>query len=206
MGHHINAHGEFQSDKHPDLPPDRIRINMSNPRSQRAMWQLALDYEDKDPELSADIRTRLSALGSRPPMLQESNWREFQRAGLLWWVNRGLHLFGWALVFVVDHDWYQPNAVPAFGKQVVIEWNQGGAFMGTMVSLNDEDWRDKDGRWPLDVKRWRYDGDERITAVYPARCRFRGFDRESEERGYEQLTKHIAESMPALLEQVRDDE
>lgn len=29
-------------------------------------------------------------------------WREFQRAGMLWWVNRQLHLFGWALTLVVS--------------------------------------------------------------------------------------------------------
>ena len=28
----------------------------------------------------------------------EAAWEEFRDAGLLWWVNRMLHLFGWAIV------------------------------------------------------------------------------------------------------------
>ena len=63
IGHHIDDEGRFQSDKHPELPPDRIRVNFTNPRSQRALWALAEDYEDKDPELSADIKARLLDLG-----------------------------------------------------------------------------------------------------------------------------------------------
>lgn len=31
-------------------------------------------------------------------MITEASWEEFGAAGLFWWVNRGLHLFGWALV------------------------------------------------------------------------------------------------------------
>lgn len=26
-------------------------------------------------------------------------WAEFSRSGLLWWTNRMLHVFGWAIVF-----------------------------------------------------------------------------------------------------------
>ena len=62
MGHHINEKGEFQSDKHPDLPPDRIRVNLANPRSERAMRVLAQDYSGKDPELANDLLDRLDAL------------------------------------------------------------------------------------------------------------------------------------------------
>lgn len=31
-------------------------------------------------------------------------WRAFREAGLLWWVNRILHLFGWAIVLTVEED------------------------------------------------------------------------------------------------------
>lgn len=30
--------------------------------------------------------------------LVECSWEEFQATGLIWWINRNLHLFGWALV------------------------------------------------------------------------------------------------------------
>lgn len=30
----------------------------------------------------------------------EKTWKEFQSTGLFWWINRGLQLFGWVLVYV----------------------------------------------------------------------------------------------------------
>jgi hypothetical protein len=35
-------------------------------------------------------------------MVQQKGWEEFRAAGLLWWVNRALHLFGWAVVVIVE--------------------------------------------------------------------------------------------------------
>lgn len=29
-------------------------------------------------------------------------WKDFEKAGLLWFVNRILHVFGWVIVFVED--------------------------------------------------------------------------------------------------------
>ncbi|MBC17027.1 MAG: hypothetical protein CL942_08245 [Desulfovibrio sp.] len=37
-------------------------------------------------------------------MLEKQSWENFREAGLLWWVNRILHLFGWALVCEVDEE------------------------------------------------------------------------------------------------------
>jgi hypothetical protein len=31
-------------------------------------------------------------------------WTRFRNAGLLWWVNRSLHMFGWSLVAMVDES------------------------------------------------------------------------------------------------------
>ncbi len=83
------------------------------------------------------------------PSLTESTWEQFAAVGLFWWVNRGLHLFGWALVRVVEAD-------------------------GT------------------------------IARVYPARCRFRGFDEETEVDGFRRLTSHIRENADDLVEQVTE--
>jgi hypothetical protein len=30
-------------------------------------------------------------------MLKRKSWAALQKAGLLWWINRSLHLFGWAI-------------------------------------------------------------------------------------------------------------
>jgi hypothetical protein len=62
MGHHIDDDGCFQSDKHPELPPDRIRLSFENPLSHPALWVLAESYQDEDRELATDIRSRLLAL------------------------------------------------------------------------------------------------------------------------------------------------
>lgn len=37
-------------------------------------------------------------------MIERRGWKEFQEAGLLWWVNRVLHLFGWAIVLEQNDD------------------------------------------------------------------------------------------------------
>lgn len=42
-----------------------------------------------------------------------ADWGTFQRAGLLWWVNRQLHLFGYAVVFEVQGDGSIIDVYPA---------------------------------------------------------------------------------------------
>ena len=39
---------------------------------------------------------------------------------------------------------------------------------------------------------------QRVVRCYPARCRFRGFDEETEAEGFKKLTAHMEESMPML--------
>ena len=34
--------------------------------------------------------------------MTKKTWEEFQQVGLLWWINRALHLFGWAIVLTYD--------------------------------------------------------------------------------------------------------
>jgi hypothetical protein len=31
-------------------------------------------------------------------MITKKSWKEFRDAGLFWWINQQLHIFGWALV------------------------------------------------------------------------------------------------------------
>jgi len=39
-------------------------------------------------------------------MNKETNnlWNTFRQTGLLWWVNRSLHLFGWTLMLEIEND------------------------------------------------------------------------------------------------------
>ena len=43
--------------------------------------------------------------------MTKKTWSEFRDAGLLWWINRSLHLFGWAIVFEVDEDTQEVTSV-----------------------------------------------------------------------------------------------
>jgi hypothetical protein len=48
-------------------------------------------------------------------MLEKRSWEEFRSSGLLWWVNRILHLFGWAIIYDYDAD------EMANGKEVLVD-------------------------------------------------------------------------------------
>lgn len=50
---------------------------------------------------------------SQKPRVHRNTWRNFHETGLLWWVNRTLHLFGWAIVLVQEKDGSILDAYPA---------------------------------------------------------------------------------------------
>lgn len=76
-------------------------------------------------------------------MIEKKSWDQFRQSGLLWFVNRTLHLFGWA---------------------IVVELNESGQVKNT----------------------------------YPARCKFRGFDHESEEEGFKAVSDYMAKEAKQL--------
>lgn len=46
-------------------------------------------------------------------MVNEKSWGEFRSSGMLWFVNRILHTFGWAIVLSVEEDGTVSSAYPA---------------------------------------------------------------------------------------------
>jgi hypothetical protein len=64
MGHHIDKQGRFQSDKSPQLPPDKIALSFNDPQVRDALLLVAEAYSEKDPDLSADILKRLRTIGN----------------------------------------------------------------------------------------------------------------------------------------------
>jgi hypothetical protein len=86
-------------------------------------------------------------------MITRKEWGEFQSSGLLWFVNRTLHLFGWAIVFEYDN---------------------------------------------------RPGNEDVLSAVYPARCKFRGFDDKTETAGFQNLTKYFGANSKELLKETLD--
>lgn len=47
------------------------------------------------------------------PHYQEVSWDEFRKSQLLWYVNRLIHLFGWAIVTEVDDNGKVTRVFPA---------------------------------------------------------------------------------------------
>lgn len=60
MGHHINKNGQFQSDKYPDLAPDKIILSFKDPVAHLALKVYAENTKEK--ELSMDILERLKVI------------------------------------------------------------------------------------------------------------------------------------------------
>jgi len=67
MGHHINDKGEFQSDKYPDLAPDKMVISFKDPIGRQALQLYAQLCHDVDNELSGDIFKRLITIDKDKP-------------------------------------------------------------------------------------------------------------------------------------------
>ena len=81
-------------------------------------------------------------------MVERKTWEEFKKIGLLWWVNRTLHLFGWSIV--------------------VVEENNG-----------------------------------KISDIYPARVKFRGFDERTETNSFVNLTRYLKKTVKDLEKETR---
>lgn len=62
-GHHINESGLFQSDKYPDLKPDKIILSFHDPDARLAL--LLFSAITKDRELGEDILQRLLAINTK---------------------------------------------------------------------------------------------------------------------------------------------
>jgi hypothetical protein len=59
MGAHINKTGQFQSDKYPDCPPDKVLLSLHDAKAQPLLWE----YENDDKEFGEDIKARLDMIG-----------------------------------------------------------------------------------------------------------------------------------------------
>jgi len=57
MGNHINKKGWFQSDKYPQLPPDKLVLSFDDIAARSALLLFANETTDKN--LARDIKIRL---------------------------------------------------------------------------------------------------------------------------------------------------
>jgi len=65
-GHHINKDGQFQSDKYPDLKPDKIALSFKDKHAKEALRLYA--ELTKDTELAKDILFRLDSMEKEPKL------------------------------------------------------------------------------------------------------------------------------------------
>jgi hypothetical protein len=59
---HLDNDGRFQSDTHPELPPDKIVLSFKDPLARAALYKLAERYQRADPLFARDIRRRLRSI------------------------------------------------------------------------------------------------------------------------------------------------
>lgn len=46
-------------------------------------------------------------------MVNKKDWTEFRESGMLWFANRILHMFGWAIILDIEDDGSVSAAYPA---------------------------------------------------------------------------------------------
>lgn len=66
MGAHINADGQFQSDKYPTCPPGKVPLSVNDKTAQDLLWEYAQRRREVDAEFSDDLETALRAAGYEP--------------------------------------------------------------------------------------------------------------------------------------------
>ena len=49
-----------------------------------------------------------------------------------------------------------------------------------------------------------YDDNKKLQGVYPARCKFRGFDNKSNDEGYTKVTKYMKNNADELLKECEE--
>ena len=74
-------------------------------------------------------------------MVEEKSWKELIESGLLWWINKSLHLFGWAIVVEIDEHGEIRRAYPARVKYRGFDENtntQGFIILSDYLKENAE--------------------------------------------------------------------
>jgi hypothetical protein len=51
---------------------------------------------------------------------------------------------------------------------------------------------------------FNYDDDKKLTEVYPARVKFRGFDNKSVSKSYKKISKYMKENASELLQETSE--
>lgn len=79
---HIDANGEFQSDKYPTCPPGKVPLSVKDPTAQDLLWDYAQRRRAVDAEFADDLEHALIAAGYRPQSTKP--WGVMDLAGSGW--------------------------------------------------------------------------------------------------------------------------
>jgi hypothetical protein len=75
---------------------------------------------------------------SKNQMVTKKTWKEFQDSKLLWWINRILHTFGWAIVLQVEKNGEITDVYPARVKFRGFNYeDEEEGFIGVTQYLKD---------------------------------------------------------------------
>lgn len=66
MSAHINAVGEFQSDKYPTCPAGKVPLSTKDPTAQDLLWEYAQRRREVDSEFADDLEVALRSKGYVP--------------------------------------------------------------------------------------------------------------------------------------------
>ncbi len=70
MGAHL-INGEFQSDKYPTCPRNKVPLSVKDLSAQDLLWEYAQRHRQVDAEFSADLETALISAGFVPSSPRE---------------------------------------------------------------------------------------------------------------------------------------
>jgi hypothetical protein len=71
-------------------------------------------------------------------MIERKSWEEFKATKLLWWVNRILHTFGWAIILDIEENGRVIAAYPARVKfRGFSEESETDGFIGLTEHLQE---------------------------------------------------------------------
>ncbi len=73
MGAHL-IDGQFQSDKYPTCPRNKVPLSVRDRDAQDLLWEYAQRHKGIDAEFSADLETALREAGYNPTKTFEVEW------------------------------------------------------------------------------------------------------------------------------------
>lgn len=83
MGSHINAEGQFQSDKYPTCPPGKVPLSIEDETAQDLLWIYAQRRRPVDAGFSDDLEAALRAAGYEPtPAAWRAGYQQGQASAL----------------------------------------------------------------------------------------------------------------------------